>query len=207
MKTLMLISLALLAVACKKNDFTFTLDGSIQDATFSKGLEGATISIEEKLMSGEGNPETYTATSDASGHFSLTFKRKRAFSYVLRIEKANYFAIYKEIPFSDFSTEKPLEMSFSTTAKAWFKIVFVNTAPSSDQDEFHFTKQEGKQDCVECCPKEEQVFYGMDTVIYSCVNDGNTNYSYGFTATNPDIFSGKEFFTPAFDTTIFYHYW
>ena len=78
-------------------------------------------------------------------------------------------------------------------------ITLLNENPEPT-DILSYTKQEGLQDCAECCPSDEQIFYGdLDTTIY-CINNGNEAYSilYNiFSSNTVDIISQT---TPPFDT-------
>ena len=193
--------------SCKKTGFNFELKGQVTDATFSQPLAGAKVTLEEIVPGGTSGETLHQTTVASDGSYTLIFKRRKATRYILTIEKENYFIIYKEIPFGDFSTEEPLGLTQQTTAKAWVKLIFINEAPSSDLDLFRFTKQQGKQDCSECCPTTEQSFYGTETREYICVNDGNTTYSYQYFASNPSDAGFNGMVTPAFDTVELIKYW
>lgn len=211
MKTLLVKSFLLIFLVfsgCKKKDFTFTLKGVITDKTFSTGLVGATVVLEEFIAGGSTSDDLIHETTVATdGSYEFVFERRKATKYTLTVKKTNYFDIYEEIPFSDFSTEEALVKNFSTTAKAWVKLIFINDLPSTDFDEFKFTKQQGKVGCSECCSAAEQVFYGKAQQEYLCVNDGNTTYSYYYFATNPYDNNLMEIYTPAFDTVELIKHW
>lgn len=207
-KILYLLFLLPLFFSCKKKEFSFTLKGTVKDETFATFLAGASISLEEVLSSGSTSSEFIHKTTVASdGTYELTFPRNKAAKYIVKIEKENYFEIYQEIPFSDFSVEEPLVKDYQTTAKAWVKLRFINTTPSSPTDEFRYTKQEGKAGCTECCPTSEQSFMGTQEQIVICPNNGNTVYSYYYFATNPADNGLEQIITPAFDTVELIHYW
>lgn len=202
------ILIFLVFLGCKKKEFTFTLKGVVDDKTFSTALIGATITLEEFIAGGSTSDDlTHTTTVAADGSYEFVFERKKATKYTITIQKSNYFDISDEIPFSDFSTEEPLIKNYGTTAKAWVKLIFINDVPSTDFDEFKFTKQQGKEDCAECCSAAEQSFYGKAQQEYMCVNDGNTTYSYYYFATNPNDNGLMEINTPAFDTVELIKHW
>ena len=74
-------------------------------------------------------------------------------------------------------------------------ITLLNENPEPT-DILSYTKQEGLQDCPECCPSDEQIFYGdLDTTIY-CINNGNEAYSvlYSiFSSNTVDIISANDY--------------
>jgi hypothetical protein len=170
------------------------------DTSFSTGLGGAKLSIEEISSNGSTDGIIAELIIPADGSYEITFKRNSAIKYIVMVEKENYFSIYDQLSFSQFSTEEPLVKDYSTTAKSWAKLVFVNQSPSSEFDLLRYVKQEGKENCKECCSKAEQEIYGAGSKTFFCVNDGNTKYSYYYWSTNPASQGLKEIFTPAFDT-------
>lgn len=193
--------------SCKKKELLFTLEGYVTDKTFGAPLDGAKVTLEEVLEIGSNDEIIHETTVGENGQYQLVFKRQKATKYILRVEKENYFTIYKEIPFSEFSTEKPFFLASSTTAKAWVKLVFINGAPANNTDSFRFIRTKGKVDCDECCPGTERVIYGTETQEFLCVNDGNTSYGYQYFQTAPVEVDFREIVTPAFDTVEIIKYW
>jgi hypothetical protein len=184
------------------------LDGKAWDQTFGGGLEGAKVTLEEVLEVGNTNDEyVHETTVAADGSFKLEFERKRATKYNLQIEKENYFTIYKTISFSEFSTEEPLVMNLSATAKSWVKLIFINGEPAHDTDSFRFEKLKGKSGCEGCCPDVQQSIYGTEDKEFIYLNDGNTYFSYKYYQTTPQETDIKEIVTDAFDTVTIVKYW
>jgi hypothetical protein len=194
------ILLIILFSACKKKELTFTIKGKITDSTFSTGLSGAKLNIEEISSNGSTEGKIAEITIPENGEYELTFKRNSAIKYIVTITKANYFTITEHISFSDFSTEEPLVKNYSTTAKSWVKLIFNNLSPNSEFDLLRYIKQVGKEGCEECCSKTEQEIYGTGTTTRYCINDGNSKYSYYYWSENPSSQGLKEIITPAFDT-------
>jgi hypothetical protein len=119
--------------------------------------------------------------------------------YILVVTKPNYFEINETVLFSSLSITEDNIRNIGTTAMSWARLIFLNQSPLAS-DKFRYIKQEGKVDCMECCPATQQEFYGaLDTTIY-CVNDGNTNYSYYYWVLGTNNQGLKSAFTPAFDT-------
>ena len=186
---------------CKKKELTFTLKGSVTDNTFGAALSGSVLKLEEINSNGTSLGIISEITIPSDGNYEITFKRNNSLKYILTVEKINYFKISDEISFSEFSTEQALTQNYGSNAKAWVKLRFNNTAPSDASDVLTYTKQEGKQDCEECCAKSEQTITGLGEKIVYCLNDGNTNYSYRYSSVNPTaILVEKSIYTPAFDT-------
>ncbi len=187
-------------VSCKKKELNFTLKGTVTDHTFGGGLNGAVLNLEEISSNGKNLGVVAEATISSDGNYELTFKRNSSLKYILTVTKPNYFNIFEEIPFGDFSTEEDLVKNYSSKAKAWVKLTFNNNAPILESDFLHYTKQEGKQDCEECCPKTEQEVTGITGKTIYCLNDGNTTYSYSYLSNSTPTPAFKTIVTPAFDT-------
>lgn len=198
--TLFLLMALFMAVSCKKEPIEFTLKGKVSDATFNSGLKDATITLTEIPIANGGAKVVGSAVLGADGSYSFTFKRDKAEKYVLSITKTNYFSIKEEIPFSTFSSEEALVKNYSTTAKAWAKIRFVNVGIANETDVLSFIKQQGKTGCAECCAVEERFVYGIADTSFICINDGNTNYSYYYSIHNSTSYGLPVIYTTAFDT-------
>lgn len=185
-------------VSCNKNKGNFILTGTVSDESFNQNLSGATVELYQ-IPIGSTNAELVgSATTDASGAYKFTFKREKMEKYRLVVSKNLYFSQETEMSFSEFSLKEETVKNVSTTAKAWVRITLTNNAPLST-DQLDYTKQSGKVNCLECCAAEPVSYYGaLDTTFY-CVNDGNTIYSFLYSATG--IGSGiKSITTTAFDT-------
>lgn len=200
MKNLFFLSLIiLLGTACKKDPIDFTLTGTISNSTLGGKLDGATITISQVPISGGTSKQLGSAVVGSDGKYSFTFLRDKVEKYVVTITKDNYFSIQEDIPFSAFSPEKDLVKDYTTTAKAWVKLHFVNQDPL-DTDELTFRKQQGKVGCPECCTTEDHVLIGyVDTTII-CPNDGNTTYSFFYTVAGSTNQGIESIVTPAFQT-------
>ncbi len=201
MKYLILsISLLLLVVSCKKGAGTFVLKGQVEDLTFNEPLSNTWVKLYKVPIGTTSLVIQDSMLLDESGQYEFSFPREQIEKYVIKINKEGYFAIQEDIYFSSLTLENNNISNFQTHAKAWVGITLLNTNPEPT-DILTYTKQEGLQDCTECCPSGEQVFYGaIDTSIY-CINNGNETYSilYNVFGTNTvDIISQT---TPPFDTT------
>jgi hypothetical protein len=186
--------------ACKKGKGDFTLKGVITDTTFSTPHAGAVVKLYQVPAGTSQEILIGTQTLGSDGAYSFTFPRDKMEKYIVKVTKNNYFSLNETVYFSDLSLEEDNIANFSTTAKSWAKLRFVNSSPQSG-DILTYIKQEGKANCPECCATSESIFYGaLDTTIY-CINDGNTIYSYFYTVSGTTNQGIKSISTIAFDTT------
>ncbi len=192
------ISVAVLSCK-KKGKADFVLKGTLTNTTFSIPMDGAQVQLFEKKAGGSSFDLIGTTSTDGNGAYSFTFPRNSVESYKITLTKDLYFDIEQIINFSDLTIENDNVRNFSTTAKSWVKLRFINQSPSSTLDVLKYTQVEGKTGCLLCCPSGEHSLYGViDTTIY-CINDGNTTYRYNFIIGST---TGTKFAnTTAFDTT------
>jgi len=182
----------------KKGKADFTLKGTLTDATYSIPMNGASVTLYEKIAGNSSYDIIGSTSTDGNGSYSFTFPRNSAESYKIIISKNLYFEIDQLINFSDLSIENDNIRNYSTTAMSWVKLRFINQSPSA-ADILKYTQSEGKQGCTLCCPSGERILQGaVDTTIY-CINDGNTTYAYTFL--NGSFPGYKSAITTAFDTT------
>lgn len=203
MKYILIITCLIVLQSCKKGSANFTIKGVITDATFHQGLSGASISIYQ-YPTGSNTPSLIESTTLGSdGSYSFTFKRDKMEKYLIKVEKDLYFSLNEIVYFSSLSIEDDNVRNYSTTAKSWVRLRFLNESPS-DSDELQYIKQQGKVSCSECCPASYQYLYGaVDTSIY-CINDGNTVYSYLYSVVNTTNTAILSTTTIPFDTTEIY---
>lgn len=196
---LMLISTAFL-FGCRKGKSDFTLTGTITDSTFGQALAGGTVSIYEVEAGGGNQTHIGTQSIGSDGSYSFTFPRNKVENYILKIQKSMYFDNEVIIPFSSMTIKEDNIQDLSTTAKSWAKITLFNTNPQPG-DHLAIVKQQGKDDCIDCCSSSQMDFYGeIDTSFY-CANDGNTTYQFFYQLVGTGIQGIKSGTTAAFDTT------
>lgn len=195
-----ILILLLLILSCKKGKGEFILKGSVQDNTFNTSLSGATVKLFQVPIGTTDMILIGTTTISSDGNYEFSFSREKMERYVIRVTRQNYFQIEEDIYFSSLSLENENIRNYSTTAKSWVKLRFVNLSPSAS-DVLGYIKQDGKQDCAECCSKDQQYLYGViDTAIF-CINDANTPYSYFYYVSGTSNNGIKSVITTAFDTT------
>lgn len=186
--------------ACKKGKGDFTLKGVITDTTFSQPHVGAVVKLYQVPAGTTQEILIGTQTLGSDGAYSFTFPRDKMEKYVVKVTKNNYFSLNEIVYFSELTLEEDNTANFSTTAKAWAKLRFINSNPQPG-DVLTYIKQEGKANCSECCTTSETIFYGaLDTTIY-CINDGNKVYSYFYSVSGTTNQGIKSASTVVFDTT------
>ncbi len=195
-----ILLLGLLLFSCKKGQGTYVLSGEISDGTFQAQLDGAMVYL-YKVPAGSSNEiliDSMILGDD--GKYSFCFPREQIEKYILKISKEGYFNLNEEVYLSSLSLDQENLRNYSTYAKSWVGIQLFNQNPEPI-DHLTYIKQDGKQNCVECCPSTEQHFYGeTDTTIY-CINNGNEAYSIFYWENGTSNQAILSEITPAFDTS------
>lgn len=190
-------------LSCSKGAGNFKLKGTIEDLTFNAPLTDTWLKLYKIPIGSSSQLIQDSMLLGADGKYEFTFPREQVERYIIEIQKEGYFSINEDVYFSSLSLDEDNIRNYSTHAKAWMGLKFVNEAPSP-MDVFAYTKQLGLQNCEECCPSTEQQFIGeLDTTIY-CINNGNEPYSILYSVygtSNTGILSE---ITPPFDTTYIY---
>lgn len=198
--TLLILAFFLL-VSCKKGKADFVLKGIITDSTFGNGFSGLTLELYQ-VPAGSGVQNLIGTTSTASdGSYSFTFSRDQAESYVLKASPNNYFPIDETIYFSELTIDNDNVRNYSTTAKSWVKLRFVNQNPASASDKLFVIKTVGKSGCVGCFPDQEQQYNGIVDTTIVCLNDGNSEFKYYYETIGTPLSGFKSCISAAFDTT------
>lgn len=190
-------------ISCKKKEVYFIIKGTVTDNTFGLPLTDATANL-YKITAGTNQEEFVKSISITSnGGFSFNTLRDKATTFIIRIDKTNYFPIEETINFSDLKTDSDNVYNLKTTTKSWVNLHF-NNSNGVTTDELTFTKQSGKVGCEECCAASELRLSGaIDTNIY-CINDGNTVYSYLYFVTGTSNSGIRQITTVPFDTVELY---
>lgn len=197
MKHLLTLTAILFLFGCKKEVITFTISGKVNDNSFNQGHSGATVRLFERIAGNLTWEPVTSMTSDNNGEYSFTFERKQAESYLIRIEKENYFPVEEIIYFSELSVEDNNVRNFETYANSWVKLKFTNTDPEHN---IVITQQEGIKGCDGCFPEAQLQFFGPvdTTLVYS--THGNTLFKYLYQVTGTIDLGIKEAQTIPFDT-------
>lgn len=201
MRALLLLFITTTLIAgCRKGKSDFTLKGTISDATFSQPLSGGTVKLYEVEAGGGNQTLLQSASLGNDGSYSFTFPRNKVENYILTIQKENYFDNQTVILFNDMTIQEDNIKDLSTTAKSWAKITLFNTNPQQS-DHLAIIKQQGKNDCSECCSSSQVDFYGAIDTSFYCANDGNTTYQFFYQLVGTGIQGLKSGVTTPFDTT------
>lgn len=201
MRTLLVLLISsLIVIGCKKGKSDLTMTGTVSDATFNQSLNGATVKLYE-VEAGGGSQSLIGSTNVGSdGSYSFTFPRNQVENYILTVEKNLYFDNQLIIPFNSMTTKEDNIRDISTTAKSWAKITLFNSNPQTS-DHLTLIKQQGKNNCTECCGSDQLDFYGTVDTSFYCANDGNTTYQFAYQLVGTAFQGLKSGTTVAFDTT------
>ena len=197
---LFLLLLTPVLFSCKKGVGNFTLKGEINNLTFNAPLTDTWIKLYKVPIGSSNQIIEDSMLLSADGNYEFTFPREQVERYIIEIHKDGYFPIIEDVYFSSLTLEQDNIRNYSTHAKAWIGLKFVNENPTP-LDLFTYTKQLGLEDCTECCPSTEQEFQGeLDTTIY-CINNGNEPYSILYSVSGTNNIGILSELTSAFDTT------
>lgn len=198
-KCIFIICFISLIISCKKKEINYDIKGKITDNTFNTPLANAEVSIYKIEVGTQQKTFISTMTTNSDGTYAFKVNRDKAEAYVIEVNKTNYFSTSSEISLGNLSTEKDNIVNFYSTAKSWVKLHFYHPS-NNGVNEIKITKQKGKEDCDECCSKEEFSLSGIiDTNIY-CINDANSEYSYLYQLVGTSTIDIKSIYTTPFDT-------
>jgi hypothetical protein len=204
MKSYVLILLALLATgyslnACKKKKINYKIEGKITDTSFSLGIANLTLKVELKKAGNAYYSFLTNVTTDSQGKYSFSIENDLYEKVKITANPDNYFPLERIFAYGNLNQENNI-YNINTSAKSWARLIFINNNPNSS-DHLQYLKQQGKINCAECCPSDEQNLFGAinDTII--CINDGNTYYSYLYSVVGTSNTGIEAVYTSAFDTT------
>ena len=186
---------------CKRGVASFTLTGTISDETFSTPLTGATLKFYKVLIATGEEILVDTKILGADGKYEFTFPREKIEKYIIRVSKPLYFDIDQEIQFSSLVPSAVNTRNYSTQAKSWVELRFVNNSVQST-DHFRYIKFSGKENCSECCTADQVDLYGTAYYSRTCINDALTPYSIYYQVIGTTTQNVVEVITQPFDTTL-----
>lgn len=187
--------------SCKRGVASFTLTGTISDETFSTPLSGATLKFYKVLIATGEEILVDTKVLGADGKYEFTFPREKIEKYIIRVSKPLYFDIEEEIQFSSLVPSAVNTRNYSSKAKSWVELRFVNTSVQSS-DHFRYIKFSGKENCIECCTADQVDLYGTAYYSRTCINDALTPYSIYYQVIGTTTQNVVEVITQPFDTTL-----
>lgn len=193
--------IGILIGSCRKNAGIFEISGTVTDLSSSSGLENCKLLLYSYPVGTGEELLTDSTLTQNDGSYSFSFERAQMEKYKIKLEKDGYFEGEEIIYFSALTLEEVNTINLETYGKSWVGIRLKNNNPQIE-DHFRFIKQEGKTNCSECCPTEEQNFYGnLDTSIY-CANNANENYSIMYWVIGTSIVDIASANTTFMDTTL-----
>ena len=136
---ILVMSTLISITSCKRGVASFTLRGTILDETFSTPLTGATLKFYKVLIATGEEILVDTKVLGADGKYEFTFPREKIEKYIIRVSKPLYFDIDQEIQFSSLVPSAVNTRNYSSKAKSWVELRFVNTSVQSS-DHFRYIK-------------------------------------------------------------------
>ena len=198
---ILLMSALTSITSCKRGVASFMLKGTISDETFSTPLTGATLKFYKVLIATGEEILVDTKVLGADGKYEFTFPREKIEKYIIRVSKPLYFDIDQEIQFSSLVPSAVNTRNYSSKAKSWVELRFVNTSVQSS-DHFRYIKFSGKENCSECCTADQVDLYGTAYYSRTCINDALTPYSIYYQVIGTTTQNVVEVITQPFDTTL-----
>jgi hypothetical protein len=200
-KLMLILLIGFLIGSCQKNAGIFEISGTVTDLSSSSGLENCKLYLYSYPVGTGEELLTDSTFTQNDGSYAFSFERAQMEKYKIELEKDGYFEGEEIIYFSALTLEEVNTVNLETYGKSWVGIRLKNNSPQIE-DHFRYIKQEGKTNCSECCPTEEQNFYGdLDTTIY-CANNANENYSIMYWVIGTSIVDIASANTTFLDTTL-----
>ena len=198
---MLILLIGFLIGSCQKNAGIFEISGTVTDLSSSSGLENCKLYLYSYPVGTGEELLTDSTFTQNDGSYAFSFERAQMEKYKIELEKDGYFEGEEIIYFSALTLEEVNTVNLETYGKSWVGIRLKNNSPQIE-DHFRYIKQEGKTNCSECCPAEEQNFYGdLDTTIY-CANNANENYSIMYWVIGTSIVDIASANTTFLDTTL-----
>ena len=200
---LILASIFLLQVSsssCSRGVASFTLSGTITDATFSQGHAGAVLTLSKVMITTGEEILMETKTLSADGKYEFKFPREKVEKYIVRVSKPLYFDVEEEVQFS-LTVGTANIRNYSTKAKSWVELRFVNSSVLPT-DHFRYIKFQGLENCAECCTAEQVDLYADAYYSRTCINEALSVYSIYYQVMGTTTQNVVEVVSQPFDTTL-----
>jgi len=201
---LILASIFLLQVSsssCSRGVASFTLSGTITDATFSQGHSGAVLTLSKVMITTGEEILMETKTLVADGKYEFKFPREKVEKYIVRVSKPLYFDVEEEVQFSSLTVGTANVRNYSTKAKSWVELRFVNSSVLPT-DHFRYIKFQGLENCAECCTAEQVDLYADAYYSRTCINEALSVYSIYYQVMGTTTQNVVEVVSQPFDTTL-----
>jgi hypothetical protein len=176
-----LFVLAIAVSGCKKDKGSLSVTGQVTNAVTGQPVSGVQVVLKSRDLSGGTyitTPVTAaTATTDASGYYTLEWQRRSSSEYILSANKSGYISYSESINPDLFNGTPNQTRNFGMPALAWLRIHIQNVNPFDAADEVTFQLTSGYQSCgASCCNGLPVVIPGMvvDSVYVCQVYGGGT---------------------------------
>lgn len=196
---LLLIFAGLLVMACQKKSVTYHVRGVLTDETNNQSIanQELVVYIQENDVAAE--LEFMTLTTNQSGDYSFDIDRAKFVNIRIAGTRDGYFPFQAVISLDQLKVDEDNVLNLETTAKSWVNIIFNNPGGEST-DEIRYTKLNGKRDCIDCCPDNQQSRFGAGSDTVTCITDGETYYSIDYVVIGTTDSGIRDAFCPAGDT-------
>ena len=198
---LIAILLQVSSSSCSRGVATFSLSGTITDATFSQGHSGAVLKLSKVMITTGEEILMETKTLGSDGKYEFKFPREKVEKYIIRVTKPMYFDIEQDVQFSSLSVSSDNVRNYTTKAKSWVELRFVNTSVLPT-DHFRFIKFQGLENCTECCTADQVDLYADAYYSRTCINEALATYSIYYQVIGTTNQNVVEVVTQPFDTTL-----
>ena len=198
---LIAILLQVSSSSCSRGVATFSLSGTITDATFSQGHSGAVLKLSKVMITTGEEILMETKSLGSDGKYEFKFPREKVEKYILRVTKPLYFDIEQDVQFSSLSVSSDNVRNYTTKAKSWVELRFVNTSVLPT-DHFRFIKFQGLENCTECCTADQVDLYADAYYSRTCINEALSTYSIYYQVIGTTNQNVVEVVTQPFDTTL-----
>ena len=212
MKRYEIIVTALVTVlvwGCCRSDCanTYIIEGTVVEKATGLPCVDFDVEMEEQVLENgvlNGFFETAgTTTTDDAGFFTISFPRKSALEYRLRVNEEGWFGISQDINPDDFSPDMPVHIDLESVPSAEISVHIANQAPATELDKIRFRFTENFNEYT-TCGTEWMVFEGpfIDT-LFNCILPGNEwmPYLYIDQSGEEDLAVADSIFCTAFETT------
>ena len=212
MKRYEIIVTALVTVlvwGCCRNDCanTYIIEGTVVEKATGLPCVDFDVEMEEQVLENgvlNGFFEAAgTTTTDDAGVFTISFPRKSALEYRLRVNEEGWFGISQDINPDDFSPDMPVHIDLESVPSAEISVHIANQAPATELDKIRFRFTENFNEYT-TCGTEWMVFEGpfIDT-LFNCILPGNEwmPYLYIDQSGEEDLAVADSIFCTAFETT------
>jgi len=202
------VIVTVLVCGCCRTDCanTYIIEGTVVEQATGFPCVGFDVKIEEQVLENgvlNGFFETAgTTTTDDAGFFTISFPRKSALEYRLRVNEEGWFVISQGINPDDFSPDIPVHIDLEAVPSA-LSVHITNQTPSAELDKLRFRFTEDFKQYT-TCGTEWMVFEGPSTdTLFNCILPGNEwmPYLYIDQSGEEDLAVSDSIFCAAFGTT------